>query len=69
MGDEQAIAYLQAYAVLCYLVQRFGKQEPIRVLINMAKSSIDFQASLGATLGMLIEDLDTQWWSILPNER
>jgi hypothetical protein len=65
--DDQAVAYLQAYGVLSYLVQRVGKREPIRVLTNMVESGMEFDASLRATLGVSVEELDSQWWSVLPN--
>ena len=65
--DDHAMAYLQSYAVLCYLVRQFGEQKAILVLTHMADSGVDFPTSLDASLGLSVEELDRQWWSILPS--
>jgi pSer/pThr/pTyr-binding forkhead associated (FHA) protein len=66
--EDLRVAYLQAHAILSYLVQQFGKQEPLRVLRRMVESGMDFQASLRATLGISLEELDERWWSVVSDE-
>jgi len=62
-GDDE-IAYLQAHAILFYLMNAFSKTELISVLVMTSESGGDFRSSFEHTLGMSFEDLDSKWWSI-----
>lgn len=63
-GDP-TIAYVQCYAILFYLMQLFGKEKLVSVLTSMGESGRTFQDSFESILGMSLQELDSNWWSIL----
>jgi pSer/pThr/pTyr-binding forkhead associated (FHA) protein len=63
-GDP-TIAYLQCHAILLYLTRRFGKEKLVSLLITMGESGGDFRQLFECTLGMSLQELDSEWWSVL----
>jgi len=63
-GDS-AVAYLQSYAILFYLVHIFGKEKLILLLNTISETGADFQRAFESTLNMSFQELDSKWRSIL----
>jgi pSer/pThr/pTyr-binding forkhead associated (FHA) protein len=60
-----SIAYLQSYAILLFLAQRFSQEKLVSVLSSLEEQGGSFQRSLESTLGMSLEELDSEWWAVL----
>ncbi len=63
-GDP-SIAYLQSYAILFYLMHRFGKEKLVSLLTTISEMGGNFQRSFENALGVSLQELDSKWWSIL----
>ena len=63
-GDP-TLAYLQSYAILFYLTQRFGKEKLVSLLTSMSESGGDFKHLFESTLGVSLQELNSKWWSVL----
>ena len=60
-----SIAYLQSYAILLFLAERFGEEKLVSVLANLEEHGGSFQRSFENTLGMSLEELDSEWWTLV----
>jgi hypothetical protein len=67
--DNIAFSYLQAHAILFYLMRGFGKNRIISVLYKMRKTKQDFEHSFSETFGVSLQDVDSAWPNILQGEQ
>ena len=67
-SGESSIAYLQAHAIVCFLMKNYGQTKLINVINQVGETDLGFQDVFENIFGIKLEKLDKQWRSIIKNE-